>query len=237
MSLPAVSVVSFGQPDPGNTCTPSLIAAKRSLSVPLKRQRAFSSPGRLCRCASLSSQARQAFAAASVVAQPRTEQQNAVCTSLLSADDQLSQLEASYQAQSAAELEGSEGQPSTSDCIEGDFVQLERSWQAQAEASTSGRSSDANSSIPYASRPYQRHANSRSTRRSSRLYAASTRRNQSQSHGVEEVQAQPSGCPDSQYCAVIRGRLQIEKHKRRVSRSECKITLMASTSAFLQVPT
>ncbi len=223
MSVAGASAFSCGHTDLANTCSASHIGLSRSLSVPLKRRRAFSSPGRPCRCASLSSQARQAIAAASIIAEAQTEHKSIGVSPLLSVDDRLRQLEASYKAQSAAEAEFSSEQLSTSDCfsdVEDDFVQLERSWQAQTQASTSGRGSEANSAVPFASRAYQSHANIRSKRRSSRLYAASTRRNQSPSQGaVAEMQHEPSRCPDSLYCAALRARLQAEKQKRRVSRS------------------
>ena len=209
------------QLDPGNTCAICCRGGKRSLSLPQKRRRAFSSLNKTS--ASLASQAGKATVAASV-AQVQTKHQNPVCSPLLCVEDRLRQLEASYQAQPAAELQTSnEQQPaSTSDSassIQGDFVQLERIWRAQAKPSSSGRSSDLNSAVTFASRAYQRRPNTRSKRRSSRLYAASTRRHQAQGQGVE-AKSQPSGCPDSQYLAVIRERLQLERQKSRVSRSE-----------------
>lgn len=223
MSAAGASPFSCGHLDPAHTCTPRHVGAKRSLSVPLKRRRAFSSPHRPCRCSSLTSRAGAASVAASVVVEAQPEQQDLVYSPRVSVDNRLRQLEASFRAQSAAELESSQEQLSASDGgsdLEGNFVQLERSWQAQTEASTSGRQGDANSVVPFRSRQYQQRSSSRSKRRSSRLYAAATRRNQSQSHGVPAmIQPQPSSCPDSHYCAVLRNRLQIERQKNRVSRS------------------
>lgn len=207
--------------DPAHTCTPGhLLGAKRSLSVPSKRRRAFSSPQRPCRCDSLSSQARAASVAASVVTEAQTAQQDTLQSPPVSVENRLRQLEASFRAQSAAELESSQEQQSTpgsTSDLEGDFVQLERSWQAQTQASTSGRGRDVNSAVPFTSRRYQKLSSSRSIRRSSRVYAASTRRNRPQSQGVI-AEVQSSRCPDSQYCAIIRERLQIEKQNNRISR-------------------
>ncbi len=190
------------------------------MSVPSKRRRAFSSPQRPCRCESLSSQARAASVAASVVTEAQTAQQDSLHSPLVSVENRLRQLEASFRAQSAAELESSQEQQSTPDSasdLEGDFVQLERSWQAQTQASTSGRSRDVNSAVPFTSRRYQKRSSSRSIRRSSRVYAASTRRNRPQSQGVI-AEVPSSRCPDSQYCAIIRERLQSEKQRNRISR-------------------
>ncbi|DBA84851.1 TPA: hypothetical protein ACH3X1_005876 [Trebouxia sp. C0004] len=222
MSVVGASPFSCGL-DPAHTCTPGHVGAKRSLSVPSKRLRAFSSPQRPCRCESLSSQARAASVAASAVTDAQTEQQASPHSPLVSIENRLRQLEANFRAQSAAELESSQEQASTPDSVldlEGHFVQLERSWQAQTQASTSGRSRDVNSAVPFTSlsRPYQKRSSSRSTRRSSRVYAASTRRKRPQSQGVL-AEVQSSQCPDSQYCAIIRQRLQIEKQSNRISRS------------------
>ena len=221
MSINGASPFSYGQLDPAHTCTPGHVGAKRNLSVPSKRRRAFSSPQRPCCCDPLNSQARAASVAASVVTEAQTEQQDSLHSPLVSAENRLRQLEASFRAQSAAELESSQEQQSTPGSaseLEGDFVQLERSWQAQTQASTSGRSRDVNSAVPFTSRRYQKRSSSRSIRRSSRVYAASTRRNRPQSQGVI-AEVQSSRCPDSQYCAIIRERLQIEKQSNRISRS------------------
>ena len=210
------------QLDPvNNTCTTRHILCKRSLSTPVKRHRPFSSPRRSGSCVLVNAQARPIALAATVVAETvRTANQQA-STSSSSADDRLRQLEASYKAQSAAELSHIEMQPQNSSDTEGTFTQLERSWQAQAEASTSGRSIGPQSASSFAARFPSRKSNLRSNRRSSRLYAASTRRNQLQHQGVARPPQQTiTGCPDTQFCTAIGARLKKEKHTRRISRSE-----------------
>ena len=223
MSLPGAwsHVVQL---DPVNTtCTAGNLFPKRTCSLPLKRHRPFSSPRRSGSCVLVNAQARP-VATASVVSDTaiRTQQASAT-TSQPSVDDRLRQLEASYKAQSAAELMHVEVQPRSLDAssdAEGTFTQLERSWQAQAEASTSGRSSGSPSSASFAARLPSRKSNTRTNRRSSRLYAASTRRNQPQNQGVARPVQIRIGCPDTQFCALIRERLKREKHTRRISRSE-----------------
>ena len=224
MSLPSAWSHACVQLDPvTTTCTAGSILPKRTCSLPLKRHRPFSSPRRSGSCVLTNAQARPAAVAASVVADTaRTNQQTSPTSSQPGVDDRLRQLEASYKAQSAAELMQIELQPRSLDAssdTEGTFTQLERSWQAQAEASTSGRSS-AQSSASFAARFPSRTSNIRSNRRSSRLYAASTRRNQPQDQGVARPVQTVTGCPDTQFCSVIRERLKREKQTRRISRSE-----------------
>ena len=115
MSAAGASPFSCGHLDPAHTCTPRHVGAKRSLSVPLKRRRAFSSPHRPCRCSSLTSRAGAASVAASVVVEAQPEQQDLVYSPRVSVDNRLRQLEASFRAQSAAELESSQEQLSASD--------------------------------------------------------------------------------------------------------------------------
>lgn len=225
MSLPGAWSHVCVQLDPvTTTCTAGSILPKRSCSLPLKRHRSFSTPRRSGECVLVNAQARPVAAAASVVADTvRTNQQAPPTSSKPSVDDRLRQLEASYKAQSAAELMQIELQPRSLDAssdAEGTFPQLERSWQAQAEASTSGRSSGSQLPASFAARFPSRTSNTRSNRRSSRLYAASTRRNQPQDQGVARPVQTITGCPDTQFCSVIRERLKREKQTRRISRSE-----------------
>ena len=224
MSLPGAWSRVCVQLDPvTTTCTAGSILPKSSCSLPLKRRRPFSSPRRSGSCMLVDAQARPVAVAASVVADTvRTNQQASSTSSHPSVDDRLRQLEASYKAQSAAELMQIELQPRSLDAssdAEGTFTQLERSWQAQAEASTSGRSSGSQSSA-FPARFPSRTSNTRSNRRSSRLYAASTRRKQPQDQGVPKPVQTSTACPDTQFCSVIRERLKREKHTRRISRSE-----------------
>lgn len=225
MSLPSAWSHARVQLDPvTTTCTAGSILPKRSCSLPLKRHRPFSGPRRSGSCVLTNAQARPAAVAASVVADTvKTNQQTSSTSSQPGVDDRLRQLEASYKAQSAAELMQIELQPRSLDAssdTEETFTQLERSWQAQAEASTSGRSSGSQSSASFAARFPSRNSNTRSNRRSSRLYAASTRRYQPQEQGVARPAQTGTGCPDTQFCSVIRERLNREKHTHRLSRSE-----------------
>lgn len=241
MSLPGAWSHVGVQLDPVNTtCTAGNLLPKRSCSLPLKRHRPFSSPGRSVSCVLVNAQARPVAVAASVVSDTAIRNQQAsATTSQPSVDDSLRQLEASYKAQSAAELLHVELRPRSLDAssdAEGTFTQLERSWQAQAEASTSGRGSGSPSSASFAARLPSRKSNTRTNRRSSRLYAASTRRNQPQNQGVARPVQIRIGCPDTQFCALIRERLKREKQTRRISRSEhpqLQYTPAQVTSAFL----
>ena len=223
MSIPGAWSRVCVQLDPvTTTCTAGSILPKRSCSLPLKRHRPFSSPRRSGSCVLVDAQARPVAVAASVATDTVRTNQASPTSSQPSVDDRLRQLEASYKAQSAAELMQIELRPRSLDAssdAEGTFTQLERSWQAQDEASTSGRSSGSQSAS-FAARFPSRTSNTRSNRRSSRLYAASTRRNQPQDQGIARPVQNSTGCPDTQFCSVIRERLKREKHTRRISRSE-----------------
>ena len=219
MSLPRAWSHVGVQLDPVNTtCTAGNLLPKRTCSLPLKRHRPFSSPRRSGSCVLANAQARPVATASVVSDTAIRNQQTSATASQPSVDDRLRQLEASYKAQSAAELMHVEVQPRSLDA-EGTFTQLERSWQAQAEASTSGRSNGSPSSASFAARLPSRKSNTRTNRRSSRLYAASTRRNQLQNQGVARPVQIRIGCPDTQFCALIRKRLKREKHTRRISKS------------------
>ena len=221
MSFAGASAHVCGKLDPVNhTCITSNTFAQRSLSLPVKRHSPFSSPQRSGSCVLASSQARPVASVAAVLAdKERADQRDSGSSS--SVQDRLRQLEASYKASSAAELEHIQLQSQLSDTPsdkEGTFTKLERSWQAQAEASTSGRSSASDSTATFIARLCAKGSNNRSKRRSSRLYAASTRRNHAQNQGVAAPEI--DGCPDTVFCAAIRDRLKTEKHQHRISRSE-----------------
>lgn len=222
MSVPGAWSRVCVQHDPVNsTCTAGSILPKRSLSLPVKRHRPFRSPQRSGSCVCVNSQARPIALAATVTADTVRTDQASVSSPLPSPDDRLRQLEASYKAQSAAEVLHVEMQPRSLDASsDTEGTQFEVSWQAQAEASTSGRASAPQSSASFVARLYSKKSNPRAHRRSSRVYAASTRRNQSQNHGVARPPQIPTGCPDTQFCKVIRDRLKKEKQTRRISRSE-----------------
>ena len=221
MSLPGAWSHVCVQHDPlKSTCPASIILSKRSFSLPLKRHRPFSSPRRSGSCVLVKSQARSIALAATVTADTVRTDQASVSSPLPSADDRLRQLEASYKAQSAAELLHVEMQPRGLDASsDTEGTQFEASWQAQAETSTSGRTSP-QSSASFVARLCSRKPNSRSHRRSSRVYAASARRNQSQDQGVERPPQSTPGCPDTQICSLLQDRLKREKQTRRISRSE-----------------
>lgn len=222
MSFAGASAHVCGQLDPVNhTCITSTTFAQRILSLPVKGHRPFSSPQRSDSCVLASSQAQPVALVAAVLADKvRADQRHSESSS--SVQDRLRQLEASYKAQSAAELEHIQSQSQRSDVPsdkQGTFSQLERSWQAQSEASTSGRSSASDSTATFIARLCSKGCNNRSKRRSSRLYASSTRRNHAQHQGIA-VPDGIHGCPDTQFCAAIRSRLAKEKHQHRISRSE-----------------
>ena len=209
-----------GQSDPyTSTCIPRHIAAVRSWSLPQREHRAFSSSERLCRCASLGPHTRQLIAAASLVADAEPQQRDL----LLRRDARLSQLEASYLAQSAAQVAASEEQPQSADGAsdrDGHFVQLERSWQAQAqaEASVSGRSE---TSPAIASAPKRRRKpRTKNSPRSSRSSGTPHRR-QSQTQGVvihtSSSSAATTSDPDRQYCLTLKHRLQRQQKGARRS--------------------
>ena len=216
MSAPAALANICGQLDPvNNTCTTSNTVPKRALSLPLKRHRAFSSPRRSGSGILISSQARVTAAATVLTDTVRSTGQQTP-TSVSDGRDRLRQLEASFKAQSAAELEHIQAQPRTSG-LDGTFSQLERSWQSQAEASTSGRGSVSDCPAQFLARLCSKGSNSRSKRRSSRVYASSLRRHSAQTQGVAAPD-QSNGCPDTHFCAVLRTRLKAEKHQHRISR-------------------
>lgn len=218
MSLPGVWSHVCAQHDPvKSTCPAGNILPKRGWSLPLRHHRPSSSPRRSGSCVLVNSQARSTALAATVTADTVRTDQALVSSPLPTADDRLRQLEASYKAQSAAELLHVEMQPRGLDASSD--THFETSWQAQAEASTSGRSSP-HSSASFVARLCSRKPNSRSHRRSSRVCAASARRNQSQDQGVERTPQSTPGCPDTQFCKVIADRLKKEKQTRRISRSE-----------------
>ncbi|KAL3145538.1 hypothetical protein ABBQ32_003364 [Trebouxia sp. C0010 RCD-2024] len=217
MSLPGVWSHVCAQHDPvKSTCPAGNILPKRGWSLPLRHHRPSSSPRRSGSCVLVNSQARSTALAATVTADTVRTDQALVSSPLPTADDRLRQLEASYKAQSAAELLHVEMQPRGLDASSD--THFETSWQAQAEASTSGRSSP-HSSASFVARLCSRKPNSRSHRRSSRVCAASARRNQSQDQGVERTPQSTPGCPDTQFCKVIADRLKKEKQTRRISRS------------------
>lgn len=124
------------------------------------------------------------------------------------------QLEASYLAQSADEVDVRHPPATTSDSeplSAEDYAQLERSWQTY-QASTSGRSNVADSPVVLPGGKSARRQNRRSTQRLNRLYTASTHQSS------EDQQPVRQQCPDAQFCATLRQQLETEKAKRRISR-------------------
>lgn len=124
------------------------------------------------------------------------------------------QLEASYLARSADELDFRQPQPTTADSEDHaaeDYARLERSWQVQ-QASTSGRDTSFSSDLPTVPSKSARRRNLRARRRLNRLYTPAT-------HQLSAQPQHPSvQCPDAQYCSSIRQQLEQEKARRRVSR-------------------
>ena len=219
MFVAGASPFLHGQSDPcTSTCIPRHIAAGRSWSLHQREHRAFSSSERPCRCASLGPHTRQLIAAASLIADAEPQQRD----SLHRRDDRLSQLEASYLAQSAAQVAASEEQTRSandSSDRDGNFVQLVRSWQAQAEASVSGRSetSPATASAPKRRRKPRTKNNPRSTRSPGIPHR---RQSQTQLQGVvthsSSVSAANTSDPDRQYCLTLNRRLQ--RHQKGARR-------------------
>ena len=202
-----VDPVTLGNP---HSCRPA-----RSAFQHVKPKRRCFTTRRPERCTTIRSQSPTSIVAAAIAARaeqgtPQLAQQ--AQPQLRNADLQR-QLEASYLARSADELDVSQPQPSTADSenqTAEDYARLERSWQVE-QASTSGRNASFSSALPALPHKSARRRNSRTKRRLGRLYApvAST---------LTEQQTQNIACPDAQFCSTIRQQLECEQAKRRVSR-------------------
>ena len=202
-----VDPVTLGKP---HSCRPV-----RSALQHVKPKRRCFTTKRPERGTTIRSQSPTSIVAATIAARaeqgtPQLAQQS---QAQLSNADLQRQLEASYLARSADELDVSQPEPSTADSenqTAEDYARLERSWQVE-QASTSGRDASVSSILPALPHKPARRRNSRTKRRLGRLYApvAPT---------LIEQQTQDMTCPDAQFCASIRQQLENEKAKRRVSR-------------------